>query len=77
MDLVFPFKNQSLKKHKIRMPDHWQSDVWFMTVDGTHCCISEPNHPEWSQEGHYYSHKFAKAGINYELGISISSNRLV
>jgi hypothetical protein len=68
---------QSLKKYKIRMPDDWGSDIWVMTVDGTHCWISEPNHPEWSQDRQYYSHKFAKAGINYELGISISSNRLV
>jgi hypothetical protein len=46
-------------------------------VDGTHCWIREPQHPTWSQDPEWYSHKFNKAGVNYELGISISQNRLV
>jgi hypothetical protein len=34
-------------------------------------------HPDWSQDSKYFSHKFGKAGINYELGVAIASSRLV
>ena len=51
--------------------------IWDLTVDGTHCWIREPQHPVWSQDPEWYSHKFNKGGINYELGISISQNILV
>jgi DDE superfamily endonuclease len=40
-------------------------------------CIEEPTHPYWSQDSQYYSHKYGKAGINYELGIAIATPRLV
>jgi hypothetical protein len=46
-------------------------------VDGTHCWIAELQHPEWSQDCEYYSHKFNKAGISYELTIDIARSRLV
>jgi hypothetical protein len=58
-------------------PDDWGEDIWIITVDGTHCWVKEPSHPEWSQDREYYSHKFNKAGVNYELGIAISTSRLV
>ncbi|MEL7338942.1 MAG: hypothetical protein AAGM67_00545, partial [Bacteroidota bacterium] len=72
-------KIQALKEVKITWPDvnFWGNDVWIVTVDGTHCWINEPVHPEWSQDRHYYSHKFAKAGLCYELGICIANSRLV
>ena len=70
-------KIQALKEKKIRWPTNWGPDTWIVTVDGTHCWINEPTHPDWSQDSEYYSHKFAKAGINYELGIAIASSRLV
>jgi hypothetical protein len=68
---------QDLKYVKIVWPDDWGPDIWIITVDGTHCWIHEPQHPEWSQDREYYSHKYAKAGIDYELGISIATSRLV
>lgn len=97
---------RELKYEKIVWPEDWGADIWVVTVDGTHCWINEPNHPEFSQDSKYYSHKFAKAsiswsfvcpshcpiltlflshshphplkaGINYELGVSISSSHLV
>jgi len=46
-------------------------------VDGTHCWIAEPQHPQWSQDRKYYSHKYNKAGISYELAIDIARSRLV
>ena len=51
--------------------------MWVITVDGTHCWIEEPKHPTWSIDTDYFSHKFGKAGVNYELGISLSTNALV
>lgn len=70
-------KIRELKYEKIVWPNDWGSDIWCVTVDGTHCWINEPIHPEFSQDSKYYSHKFAKAGINYELAISIADSCLV
>ncbi|CAJ1934594.1 unnamed protein product [Cylindrotheca closterium] len=50
---------------------------WVMSVDGIHCWINEPSRPKWSQGPRYYSHKYNKAGLDYELGISLVDNRLL
>ena len=42
-----------------------------------HSWIEEPKHNEHSKDKKYYSHKFRHAGLCYELGIAIGSNRLV
>lgn len=70
-------KLQALKAEVIVWPEDWGSDIWIITVDGTHCWIEEPQHPDWSQDRTYYSHKYNKAGVNYELGIAIAAPRLV
>ena len=71
-------KIRGLKADKITWPnDLGRDDIWIMSVDGTHCSIAEPGHPEWSQDSEYYSHKYNKAGINYELGISLTSQKLI
>ena len=71
-------KVQALKAVKITWPDdNFGDNIWVLTVDGTHCWIQEPQHPTWSQDSKYFSHKYAKAGMNYELALSISENRLV
>jgi DDE superfamily endonuclease len=72
-------KIQALKSQKITWPSHseFSDDIWVVTVDGTHCWIHEPIHPEWSQDKDYFSHKYAKAGMSYELAISISESKLV
>jgi hypothetical protein len=70
-------KIQALKAEVIVWPEDWGPDVWIITVDGTHCWIEEPIHPDWSQDRTYFSHKYNKAGINYELGIAIAYPRLV
>jgi hypothetical protein len=43
-------------------------------VDGVHCRVCEPRIFPSSK---WYSHKFHKAGLTYELGIAIRKNRLV
>jgi hypothetical protein len=71
-------KVQALKAQKIYWPeDNFGDDIWVITVDGTHCWVQEPQHPSWSQDREYYSHKYNKAGLNYELGISLWQSRLV
>ena len=71
-------KIQYLKFQKVTWSDDYASaDIWIMTVDGTHVWIEEPGHAIYSQDSRYFSHKFNKAGINYELGISIASGRLI
>jgi hypothetical protein len=51
--------------------------VFLISVDGTHCHISEPQDENFSKNPQYYSHKFHKAALNYEIGLSIYENRLV
>ena len=70
-------KIQQLKHEKIVWPSENTDDTWIMTVDGTHCWFHEPSHPEFSQDTKYYSHKYNKAGLNYELGMSLTTNRLI
>lgn len=71
-------KIQSLKHQKIIWPaDNFGDDIWAISVDGTHCWMEEPQHKEWSQDPSYYSHKYNKAGMNYEIGISLSECRVV
>lgn len=70
-------KIQTLKSEKIIFPDFAEEEEWVMTVDGTHCWIQEPEHPTWSRDQSYYSHKYNKAGIGYELGIHLWQSRLI
>lgn len=74
-------KIQALKAIKVVWPEDFAYlDLWVMTVDGTHCWIQElqePNHPTWSQDSKYYSHKYNKAGMNFELGIALNDNKLL
>jgi len=48
--------------------------IFIISVDGTHCRINEPRKNPSSQ---WYSHKFHKPGVTYELGIDIRSSKLV
>ena len=48
--------------------------IWMLSVDGTHCAITEPRpfSSEWS------SHKLGgKSGVNYEIGLLIHKPKLV
>ena len=64
---------QALKPYKILWPPATENDkIWAITVDGVHFWIKEPSHPEWSLDLTHYSHKYNKAGLCYELGISLT-----
>ncbi|KAG7371241.1 hypothetical protein IV203_019811 [Nitzschia inconspicua] len=68
----------ALQSEKIFWPkDNFGNDIWVITVDGVRCWIQEPTHQEFSKDTSYFSHKYNHAGLCYELGISIGSNRLV
>ena len=61
-------------------PDNPQDDtetIFILTVDGVHCPIEEPTLPSFEQNEKYYSHKYNAAGLDYELGISIFTQRCV
>lgn len=71
-------KIQALKAQKIVWPeDNFGDDILVISVDGTHCWINEPVHPEFSQDSGMFSHKFQHAGLDYELGISLTESKLV
>ena len=70
-------KIQALKQERIVWPDFSDSEVWVLSVDGVHCWIEEPEHPTWSRDTTFFSHKYNKAGIGYELGLHLWESRLI
>jgi DDE superfamily endonuclease len=50
---------------------------FIATVDGIHCRINEPRHPELSKNPKFYSHKFHQAALDYELAVSVTESRLL
>ncbi len=62
--IVWPTKNGSDKED--------DDEIWVITVDGIHFWVKEPEHATWSLDEAYYSHKYNKAGLDYELGISLT-----
>lgn len=73
----YVYRIQQLKHEVISFPADFGPDIWILTVDGTHCWVHEPNHPEFSQDSEYYSHKYNKAGLCYELAMSLKESRLI
>jgi hypothetical protein len=69
---------QALKAKKIR----WifdeaggnHNEYFILSVDGVHCRIHEPRTQPSSG---WYSKKFNKAGLTYELGVSVYHNNIV
>jgi hypothetical protein len=77
-------KVQALKEYKIVWPTAWNPNedddaetIFILTVDGIHFSVFEPQHPTYSKNTKYYSHKFNSAGLDYEIGISIFEARVV
>ena len=74
---------QALMPTKVSWPEEFNDpndiDVPFFicTVDGTHCQINEPVHPTWNKNTKYYSHKFKRAAVNYEIAIATFENKIV
>ena len=73
----------SLKPHKIVWPANWNNPnantpIFLISVDGTHCPIFEPTKGhQYSKNTRYYSHKFQRSGLAYELALSIFTNHIV
>ena len=70
-----------MNKEVVMWPDNDEDEdddeIWALSVDGVHCWIQEPRHPEWSQDRKCYSHKHGHAGLCYELGMSLACNKLI
>jgi hypothetical protein len=48
-----------------------------VSVDGTHCPVNEPAHPTLPKDKAYYSEKFNRSALSYELGIDLYQSRVV
>ena len=75
-------KIQALLPEVVYWPEEWNDEnvdlpTFLISVDGTHCRVEEPMHPSWSKNPQYYSHKFKKAALNYEIALSVFENRVV
>lgn len=68
---------QALKQEKIVWPEFDEDEIWVVSVDGIHCWIREPEHPTWSRDSTFFSHKYNKAGMGYELGIHLWEPKLI
>lgn len=65
---------QQLKELKVQWGGFDDDEVFIISVDGIHCRIQEVRKDPGAK---WYSHKTNSAGVTYELGIAIRSNRLV
>ena len=69
---------QALKEKKIKwIFDNGERDFneyFFLTVDGVHCRIMEPR---FIPSSGWYSHKFHKAGLAYEVAVAVYHNKIV
>ena len=67
---------QALKEKKIRwiFDDGNYDEYFILSVDGVHCRIHEPRSQPSSG---WYSKKFNKAGLTYELGVAIYHDNIV
>lgn len=75
-------KIQALAQNKIVWPPEWDdpsidTQIFLISVDGTHCKIFEPSHGEYSKNPKYYSHKFRMSALAYEVAISVFTNQVV
>jgi len=78
---------QYMKETKIVWPKEWEVDpssaefgdipIFLVSVDGFHCEIQEPSTGTWSKNPEYYSHKFHKAALAYEVALSVYQNKVV
>ena len=70
-------KIRHLKKMKIVWPKFNNSDVWVMTVDGTHLVTLEPGDSDVPKDPAYFSFKHHAAGFNYEVGVDLFHSRCI
>ena len=71
-------KIRALKAEKIEWPDdNFMGDIFVISVDTTHVESNEPNHLILSFDKDYYSHKYGRSGLSFELGIAIAQQQVV
>ena len=71
-------KIRNLKAAKIVWPQFGDTDIWVMSVDGTHLVTLEPGgHPDFPKDPSYYSFKHHAAGFNYEVGIDLFRSKCI
>jgi hypothetical protein len=71
-------KIRALKAEKIKWPDdNFKDDIWAITVDGIHTKTNKPMHPTLSFDKEYFSFKYGRSGLSYELGIAIAHQKCV
>jgi hypothetical protein len=68
-------KIAALKTELIQWPADWGDRIFTVTVDGVHFRIQEPPHPTYKRDKQYFSHKFGRAGLDYEIAISIFESK--
>jgi hypothetical protein len=61
-------KIRNLKKIKIVWPKFMESDIWIMTVDGTHLFTLEPGDSDVPKDPSYYFLNIMRLGLITKLG---------
>ena len=74
---LYIFKIKSLKVDKIVWPIFHATDIWVMTVDGTHLTTLEPGDRDIPKDPAYFSFKHHSAGYNYEVGVDLFQSRCI
>jgi hypothetical protein len=67
-------KIQEMKESKVQWGGFEDEEIFIISVDGVHCRIQEVRKEPGAK---WYSHKFNAAGVSYELGIAVRTDRLV
>ena len=68
---------------QIVWPEDWaqfddgDAPVLLYSVDGVHFEICEPFHPLYSKNTRYYSHKFHKAALTYEIALALFEDKII
>jgi DDE superfamily endonuclease len=71
-------KIRNLKADKIVWPQFLETDVWVLSVDGTHLVTVEPGgNPDFPRDPSYYSFKHHTAGFNYEIGVDLFKSKCI
>jgi len=74
---LYAKKIAALKEELIQWPADWGERIFTVSVDGVHFRIEEPLHPTYKRDKQYFSHKFGRAGLDYEIAISIFESKVV
>lgn len=75
---LYAYKIKELKAEKIVWPKFKDSDIWVMTVDGTHLVTLEPgDSPDNPRDPSYFSFKHHTAGFNYEVGVDLFKSKCI